>query len=294
KRSYMLPGGGVGDSYEPIEQKYQLTRKTLELLYEFDFPVHILTKSTLVERDIDILQKINKHNRAIISFSFSSVDDRISSIFEPNAPSPSQRLETISHLKNLGFYCGMFLMPVIPFITDTPEMIDATIKNGKDAGIDFIIFSGMTLKEGRQKDHFKNILNKYFPKLELEYENIYTGNKWGNYNYEYAETINYTFNLFAKKYNIPKRIPSYLYYDILDENDLVTVVLEQIDYLLKLKGYKSNFGYAAYSISQLNEPLSALRKELTQIKGVGPAIRKIILEILDTGTSKYYEHLLVN
>ena len=185
-------------------------------------------------------------------------------------------------------------MPVIPFITDTPEMIEASINKGIDAGIDFIIFSGMTLKDGRQKDHFMKILSDSFKKLELEYGNIYTGSKWGNYTSEYAETINYTFDLFAKKYKVPKRIPSYLYNDILEENDLVIVVLEQIDYLLKLKGYKSNFGYAAYSISQLNTPLTAIRKELTQIRGVGPTIKKIIWEILDTGSSKYYERLLVN
>src|SRR4030066_1759735 len=81
KRSFILVGGGVGDSYQPIEKKYQLTRKTLELMYEYNFPVHMLTKSTLIERDIDILKEINKQSRAIVSFSFSSVDDRISAVF---------------------------------------------------------------------------------------------------------------------------------------------------------------------------------------------------------------------
>ncbi|GAH53049.1 unnamed protein product [marine sediment metagenome] len=73
KRSFVMIGGGVGDSYQPIEEKYQLTQKVLELMDEYNFPVHILTKSTLIKRDIDILKKINKKNRAIVSFSFSSV-----------------------------------------------------------------------------------------------------------------------------------------------------------------------------------------------------------------------------
>ncbi len=293
KRSYIMPCGGVGDSYEPVEKKYQLTRQTLELLYEFNFPVHILTKSTLVKRDVDILKKINRQNSAIISFSFSSVDDKLSKIFEPNAPLPSERLSTMSFFKEGGFSCGIFLMPVIPFITDTPEMMDKTISKAKKAGADFVIFSGMTLKEGRQKDHFLNVLKKNFPNLLLEYENIYRDDKWGNTTKEYYESINFTFNLVAKKHKIPKRIPSYMYNSILSENDLVVVILEQIDYLLKLKNYKSNFGYAAYAVSQLTEPVSSIRTELGRINGIGKTIKKIILEIIDTGTSQYYEKLLI-
>jgi len=293
RRSFMLPGGGVGDSYEPLEAKYQLTREILKILYEFSFPVHMLTKSTLIKRDLDILKKINKQNRSIVSFSFSSVDEKLSKIFEPNVPSPKERLDAISYFKDEGFTCGMFLMPVIPFITDTPHMIEEAINRGVEAGIDFVIFSGMTLKAGRQKDYFMNTLKKYFPHILLEYDSIYKDSKWGVTTNEYYETINFTFDTFAKKYKIPKRIPSYIFNNILSENDLVIVILEQIDYLLKLKGYKSNYGYAAYSISKLNKSLSEIRSELTRINGIGQTIRKIIWEILDTGTSKYYEKLMV-
>jgi DNA repair photolyase len=294
KRSFMLPGGGVGDSYEPIENKYFLTRKTLELFYEFEYPVHILTKSVLVKRDLDILKKINSQNRAIVSFSFSSMNEKISKYFEPNVPLPKERLEAISYLKDNGLTCGVYLMPVIPFITDTPAMIEESIIKSIDAGADFIIFGGMTLKEGRQKEYFMNSLLNTYPELELEYENIYSGNKWGSASKEYYETIHYTFNTFAARYKIPKRIPAHLFSNILSENDLVTVILEQIDYLLKIKGYKSNYGYAAYSISKLEQGLSEIRGKIGRINGIGPTIKKIIWEILDSGTSKYYENLLVN
>ena len=83
-----------------------------------------------------------------------------------------------------------------------------------------------------------------------------------------------------------------MYNSIFSENDLVIVILEQIDYLLKLKNYKSNFGYAAYAVSQLTEPVSSIRTELGRINGIGKTIKKIILEIIDTGTSQYYEKLL--
>jgi len=292
KRGFVMIGGGVGDSYQPIEKTYQLSRRALEVADEYNFPVHILTKSTLVKRDIDILKKINQKNRAIVSFSFSSADDKISAIFEPGVPPPSERLKTLTCFKNEGIACGMFLLPVIPFITDIPELMEETIGKASEAGLDFIIFGGMTLKEGRQKDIFYKVLRDNYPKLTGEYENIYQKNKWGEAAGEYYDSINQTFNSIIKKYKIPLRIPLAIYLDILEENDLVVVILEHIDYLLKLKGRTSPYGYAAYSISQLKEPLSSMRKGLKMINGVGQVTENIILEILNTKSSSYYKTLL--
>jgi DNA repair photolyase len=284
--------GGVGDSYQPLESKYKLTRQALELFLIESFPVHILTKSTLVERDIDLLKKINEKNRAIVSFSFSSTNDEISSVFEPGVPSPTERLKTLSKLKKEGIACGMYLMPVIPFITDTPGVMEETIKKAKETNLDFIVFAGMTLKEGRQKQYFMETLKENFPGLLPHYENIYLKNKWGEPTKEYNQSISQTFNLLSKKYKIPRRIPAYLYKDILEENDLVVVILEQLDYLAKLEEKPSPYGYAAHCISKLKEPLSGIKDNLRSIKGVGKVTESIIKEILKTGSSKYYEKLL--
>lgn len=292
KRSFVMVGGGVGDSYQPIEKKYQLTRQALELLLDHNHPVHMLTKSTLIERDIDILRKINDKTRAVVSFSFSSVDDKISAIFEPNVPPPSKRLETLRRFKSEGIACGMFLLPVIPFITDAPEMIEKALRRACEESLDFVIFGGMTLKEGRQKEYFLAALEDSYPDLAAEYHCIYPGNKWGQATPEYYSLLNLTFSRIAKKFKIPKRIPPALYGDMLSENDLVVVILEQIDYLLKLEGRTSPYSYAAYSVSQLKEPLSAMKKKLREIKGVGPTTERLILEILETGSSSYYERLL--
>jgi len=293
KLGYVGVGGGVGDSYQPVEKKYELTRKTLYILYEKKFPVHVLTKSTLVKRDIDIIKKINSQNRAIVSMSFSSADDKISSVFEPGVPCPSERLETIRFFKNEGIACGMYLMPVIPFITDSPKQIENTVKKAKESGVDFIIFSGMTLKDGRQKDYFINTLQKSYPDLIVEYNNIYRGNKWGSPIFQYNESIYQTFDIIARRYKMPQRIPPRLYSDILSEKDLVVVILEHIDYFMKMQNKKSPYGYAAYSISQLKEPLSNMKNELRTLRGVGRVTEKIILEILENGRSTYYEKLLL-
>ena len=292
KKSFFMLGGGVGDSYQYVEKKYQLTRKALELFCAFKHPVQILTKSTLVKRDVDILKKINEQSKVIVNFSFSSVDERISKIFEPGVPLPGERLETITYLKNEGLTCGMFLMPVIPFITDKPDLMEKSIVSAKEAGADFIIFSGMTLKQGRQQNYFYEVIKKYYPELLSEYQHIYLPGEWGNAIPEYYQAIHEAFYSLAKRYKIPIRIPADFYRDYLNENDLVVVILDQMDYLLKMMGRKSPYGYSAYSISQLNQPISSMRTDLKKLKGVGETTERIIIEILDTKRSAYYEKLL--
>ncbi|MCP5108925.1 MAG: radical SAM protein [bacterium] len=289
RKGYLFLGGGVGDSYQPIEEKYKLTRQVLELLVEKDFPVHILTKSHLVLRDIDLLKKINEKTRVIVSFSLSSARDDISERFELGASSPSQRLEAARQLKKAGITVGVFLLPVIPFITDTARIMADTAASIQKAGADFLMFGGMTLKEGRQKEFFYRTLDQFYPELIPDYDRIYRGDKWGNPDSGYYHNIQKTFNRVMEQYRIPPRIPPRLYADVLDENDRVTVMLDHIDYFLKCRGQKSSHGYAAYCISQLKEPLSGMEDRLRSLRGVDESTERIILEILDTGTSSYLE-----
>ncbi|MBN2051215.1 MAG: radical SAM protein [Spirochaetales bacterium] len=293
-RSFMVLGGGVCDAYQGVEETYRLARGTLELLDRSGWPVHVLTKSVLVERDLDLLKRINRRNRAVVSFSFSSADEEISRIFEPGVPPPSRRLEAIRKFREAGLACGMFLMPVIPFITDTCEKITETLRKGKEAGVDFVIFGTMTLKAGRQADHFLGVLGKHYPEFISRYEDIYPeASPWGESTAAYTTAVHRIFDRAAAEVGIPVRMPRRLFDDILSREDLVIVLLEHLDYLLKLKGRSSPYGYAAYSLSQLKKPVSQLsREDLLKVRGVGPATAKVIAEILETGTCREYEELM--
>jgi DNA repair photolyase len=291
---FIFMGGGVTDAYQALEEKYKITRNALEIAEEFNHPVHVLTKSTMVKRDIDIIKRIDEKTRAVVSMSFSSVDESLSSIFEPGVPSPEERLKVLKEFQSQGISCGMYLLPVIPFITDKPDLLDQSVSAAKDAGLDFIVFGGMTLKEGRQKEYFYNTLTEYFPDLLGEYDMAYPQNKWGESSQEYHNSLHNTLLEVAAHYKMPVRMPYNIYRDILSENDLVVVVLEQIDYLMKLRGHKSNYGYAAYKISQLKEPLSQLRFKLNTIYGIGKITGTLIAEILDTGRCEMYEKLMYN
>ena len=88
---------------------------------------------------------------------------------------------------------------------------------------------------------------------------------------------------------MPKRIPASIYNTIIDKTDLVVVILDQLDFLLRLKGEKPPYGFAARTISQLKEPIENIKSNLTSLKGVGKVTERIIQEILEKGTSTYYE-----
>ena len=292
KPGYIFVGGGVCDSYQPTERKYRLTRKSLQLIAQSNFPVHMLTKSVLIEQDMDILSDIREKNGAIISMSFSSTDDRISAHFEPGVTQPTRRLKTLESFKKRGFAVGMYLMPVLPFITDTPEHIQNTVRDAVNAGVDFIVFGGMTMKGGKQKDHFNSVLKNYDASLVDLYDSIYSDSPWGEAKSDYYKSIHDVFLEIAKAYNIPARIPPQLWRERVDETDRVIIILEHIDYLLKLRGEKSHYGIAAFSISQQKEAISMIRDKLEQLKGISPSTARLVHEIIDSGSSVYYERLL--
>ncbi|MFH1196237.1 MAG: radical SAM protein [bacterium] len=292
-KGFFVVGGGVCDSYQPVETKYELTRSALKLLLKYNHPVHMLTKSILILRDMALLKQINERSCVIVSMSFSSVDDKLSSIIEPGVPPPSKRLETLAKFKEEGITCGMFLMPIIPFITDSPTQLENTVRAAKEYGLDYVVFGGMTLKEGRQKEYFINILKRHYPQFLIEYDMLYPPDKWGNAIPAYYEQLNQLFFSIALKHKIPLRIPVLGLRNFFDENNFIIIILEHLDYISKLKNQSSPFGYAAYSVSQLDKPLSSMRANLCSIKGVGKFTEKIILEILETGSCERYKELFL-
>jgi DNA repair photolyase len=94
--------GGLSDPYNPKEQEYRLTRSVLELVNEFNFGICILTKSDMVVRDIDILQKIKTHSPVNVCFTITCADDEMCRIIEPYAPTSSRRLAAIREISQRG------------------------------------------------------------------------------------------------------------------------------------------------------------------------------------------------
>lgn len=289
RRSYLMLGGGVGDSYQPIEQRLEITRRVLHVVEESGWPVHVLTRSTLVERDVDVIRRIHEKSGAIVSMSLSTVDDGLARKLEPGASLPSARLAALSRIRRAGIPTGVFLLPVVPFITDSPEQIFESVRAIREHHVEFALFGGMTLKEGRQKEHFMSVIEELRPDLEAHYHALYRPNMWGNADAEYYDSITKAFNAAADRLGVRKRIPLHLYSSILDENDRVAVALQNLHYYCQSRDRGSSYRQAAQSVAALEIPLSEMRTVLRSLPGVGPFTEGIIREILDTGRSSYLE-----
>ncbi len=173
RRGFIGLGGGVSDPYCPAEKDYRLTRKCLKVLDDFRFPTHIITKSDLVLRDLDILKEINKDSRAMVSFSFSTIDEEIKRVFEPRSPPAQKRLDAMAEISRAGIPTGATYMPVIPYVTDGEDQIRQTIEAVKNHGGSYFLFGGMTLKGGRQAELFFKTIDAHLPDKHEEIAALY-------------------------------------------------------------------------------------------------------------------------
>ncbi len=282
-------GGGVADSYQPVESDLQISRSCLTVFKDAQMPIHLITKSSLVLRDQDILQKCAG---VLVSISLSTSDDLLAQIVEPGAPSPRNRLETLSRLKNRGIHCGVFLMPVIPFLSDTDQAMTKTIRDIRDAGAEYILFSPMTLRPKRQKEYYLKVIRSNFPQLTRAYEAAYPDNPWGNPDPKYVQAVHGTFQKCIQQNHVPARIPASLFLPFLPETDYVCVILAQLDYLLQLHGKKPHFGRAIQTVRSVRIPLTFALTNPPFTSAVSPESRKIIEEIVHSGRCRFYESLL--
>jgi DNA repair photolyase len=120
------------DAYQPCERQLQLTRRVLEVLHECRHPVGLITKSSLIERDIDLLADMARQQLAAVAITLTTLDHQLSRILEPRAASPTRRLQTIRRLHEAGIPVSVSVAPVIPHITE-PEL-EAVLTAALEAG----------------------------------------------------------------------------------------------------------------------------------------------------------------
>ena len=196
--------GSMNDPYMPVEKQINLTGRALEVIAENKFPVHVVTKSNLVLKDMDTLLEINEVYAAV-SFTVTAAEDELSKKVEPGAPGPSRRFAAMRILADQGIRTGVLLMPVLPFIEDNEENIAAIVEKAHESGASYIIPSfGVTLRD-RQRSYYYDKLDKHFPGMREKYVKNFGGNYFGPANnqkglYQLLEEL-------CCKYNIPLQIP---------------------------------------------------------------------------------------
>jgi len=194
---------GVTDPYQLAEKKYELTRKILEILADHEFPVHIITKSDLVLRDVDLLREIAKQTWCTVSLTIITFNKKLLPYLEPFAPSPERRLDAVDKLNKEGIQAGVDFTSIVPYLLDGPENIEEVIKRASECAQYILIGAAMSLRSN-QRIRFFELLKINFPELVEKYKNLY-GEK-ENPLQDYIVRLNGLAFEFCKKYGIKNYI----------------------------------------------------------------------------------------
>jgi DNA repair photolyase len=166
--------GAATDPYQPAEGRYRLTRACLEVLAEAANPLSIITRGPMIVRDVDVLAEAATRAAVSVTFSVPTLDEKIWRLTEPNTPPPRQRLRALARLRDAGIEAGVGMAPILPGLSDKPELLADVVKAARDAGATSIWTNVLYLRPGT-REHFMTYLARDWPELVPRYEELYRG-----------------------------------------------------------------------------------------------------------------------
>ena len=180
--------GTATDPYQPAERIYRLTRRILEVLTGFrGLRIGLISKSPLVTRDIDVLQRLSARNDVTVNVSIATLDSRLARRLELRSPVPSARIRGLARLSAAGIHAGLLLAPIVPGVTDDREGLRRLMAAAREAGARYVI--GSALRLGPAARHrFLPHLAREFPDLAERYRNHYGDREGVTRDYQEALT----------------------------------------------------------------------------------------------------------
>ncbi|HET6215013.1 MAG TPA: intein-containing Rv2578c family radical SAM protein [Micromonosporaceae bacterium] len=160
------------DCYQRAEGRYRLMRDIISALRDFANPFSILTKGTLITRDLDLLTQAATAAQVGISLSIGFVDEELWRSVEPGTPSPRRRLDAVRQFADAGFAVNVLMAPILPGLTDTDESIDATVRAIAAAGAAGVVPISLHLRRGA-REWYKTWLRREHPELLPLYRELY-------------------------------------------------------------------------------------------------------------------------
>jgi DNA repair photolyase len=276
--------GGVCDSYQPVEKRRRLTGEIMDILCLHHFPVEVLTKSDLVLRDLELYQEIDRDTWACVFFTITTFDRGIASQFEPGASPPEKRLAAMREVAKAGLTTGVAMMPLLPGISDDDDNITDVVKRVKDAGGQFVLGAGLTLKEGVQRDRYMGFLELHHPQTIPLYDRLYGAGfeTRGGYGPHLLRRVREV----CLQHDIPDRMPR----PVLPNDPLATN--KRIAEKLFLRAYGLTLGdasghrvwayrKAAWAIDEMEQNVVSIHRAegaegLQGIKGIGKSLAREI------------------
>ena len=202
--------GGVCDTYQPAEKKYQLMPGILKILIKYKQPVIISTKSDLILRDIELIDQLAHHARVNIAVTITSDNDEISSKVEPGASLPEARWNILQEFSKTKTSIGFHFFPILPFLSDDKTSMEKMVKRASEVKVDYML-SGILYLSGGIKDRYFSFIKREFPEYYSAYVKLYPR---GKANPDYKSKIHSFLGRMREKYGVnaqySKIIPSYL------------------------------------------------------------------------------------
>ena len=164
--------GAATDPYQPAEGRYRLTRACIEVLRDARNPFHVITRSPMIVRDIDVLAEAAVRAKVSVSFSIPTLDEEVWRKSEPGTPPPRQRFRALRTLVDAGIDAGVAVAPVLPGISDRPEQLRAVVEAAREAGARHLWAGVLHLRPGT-KEHFLDELARDWPEHLDDYERLY-------------------------------------------------------------------------------------------------------------------------
>lgn len=229
ERGVVFVGSGISDAYQPPEADERLMSACGRVLADSCLPVTILTKSSLVQRDLETWSEINAVSGFVLMVSLGTLDESVRAAMEPGASAVAGRLEALRAFRQRGCGVGVAAMPLLPFLGDQDDQLDALAERLAAEGVDFVLVSGLTLRPGRQKEAFFDTLRRSAPELLPRYERLYDENRpSGAPRRDYAEGLHTRAEARFARAGIPTVVPHRLYHGRLPLYDEVDVLLQQM------------------------------------------------------------------
>ncbi len=173
-RGEVINIGGVTDSYQPAEEEYKLMPEILRLLIKYKTPAIISTKSELVLRDFDLIDRLSRITYINVAASVTTMDEGLRRRVEPGASPAHKRLEMLSAFKNTRASTGLHLMPVLPLLGDGESDLEAIMAAAARARVDYVL-PGVLYLRGKTRSSFFAFLEEEFPQHCADYRLLYQG-----------------------------------------------------------------------------------------------------------------------
>ena len=195
--------GSATDPYQPLERRHRITRSLLEVFARSSgLSLGIVTKSTLIARDIDLLTEIASRHKLTVHHTVTTMDVDLARILEPRAPRPDLRIRTMARLRAAGLRAGILCSPVMPGITDSRSSIAAVARAAAAADAQFFAAGALFLKSCSQPTFF-SFVREHFPALAPSYEKRYGTNAFVSP--EYRKRIAAIVDSVCKEFKLGRR-----------------------------------------------------------------------------------------